>query len=55
MPTKEQIDLRVVDNHVIESETGRLVLLRDLSESVQEETVTELHDVSFVNTGNFLK
>ena len=45
---------RIVNDHVVGSDTGALVLLRNLAEGVQEKTITELHDVCLVNTSNFL-
>lgn len=47
-------DVRVIDDHVIELNSRRLVLLRDLAESVQEQAVTELHDVGLVHACNLL-
>ena len=46
---------RIVNDHVVGSDTGALVLLRNAAEGVQEQPVTELHDVSFVDAGDFLK
>lgn len=47
--------LRVVDNHVVKDEARGLVLLRNFSERVQEETITQFHDVGLVNTSDFLQ
>jgi hypothetical protein len=44
----------VVDNHVVRSDTGCLVLFRDSAEGVEEETVTELHDVGLVHASDLL-
>lgn len=46
--------IRVINNHVVELDARGLVLLGDPSESVEEETITELHDVGLVHAGNFL-
>lgn len=51
---KIRASLRVVDNHVIVLDAGALVVLRDAAEGVEEETVTELHDVRLVDTSDFL-
>ena len=45
---------RIVNDHVVGSDTGALVLLRNLTEGVQEKTITELHDVCLMNTSDFL-
>ena len=45
---------RVVDNHVVVLDAGALVVLSYATEGVEEETVTELHDVRLVNAGDFL-
>ena len=45
---------RIVNDHVVGSDTGALVLLRNLTEGVQEKTITELHDVGLVDTSDFL-
>lgn len=47
-------DSRVVDDHGVESDTRTLVFLCDGLARVQEETVTELHDVGLVDTGDLL-
>lgn len=47
-------DSRVVDDHGVECDTRALVLLCDGLARVQEETVTELHDVGLVDTGDLL-
>ena len=47
--------LRVVNNHVVEFDTSRLVLLRDASESVKEQTISEFHDVGLVHASDFLQ
>lgn len=49
-----QLHGSVIDDHVIELDARRLILLGDLAECVQEQTVTKLHDVSFVDAGDFL-
>ena len=46
--------LRVVHNHIVVLDAGSLVLLGNAAESVQEKTITELHDVCLVNTSDFL-
>ena len=46
--------VRIVNNHVIVLNTGRLVLLSNTTESVEEETVTKLHDVGLVDASDFL-
>ena len=43
---------RIVNDHVVGSDTGALVLLRNLTEGVQEKTITELHDVCLVDASN---
>lgn len=47
--------LRVIDDHVVVGDSRRLILFSDLSESVEEQAVSELHDVRLVDTGNFLE
>ena len=46
--------LRVIDDHVVVFDSGRLVLFSNLTEGVEEQTITEFHDVGFVNTSDFL-
>lgn len=46
---------RVVDDHIVVLDAGALVVLRDATEGVEEETVTELHDVGLVHARNFLR
>lgn len=46
--------VRVVDDHVVVLDARRLVLFGDLAECVQEQTITELHDVGLVDAGDFL-
>lgn len=46
--------IRVIDDHVVVLKTRRLVLLRNPTEGVQEQTITKLHDVGFVDACNFL-
>lgn len=43
-----ELHRRVVDDHVARGDAGALVLLGDVTEGVEEETVTELHDVGLV-------
>lgn len=45
----------VIDNHVVELDTHGLVVLGDAAESVEEETITKLHDVGLVHASNFLQ
>lgn len=47
--------LRVIDNHVVVLNSSALVFLCDPAEGVEEETVTELHDVGLVDASNFLQ
>ena len=51
---KRHASLRVVYDHVICGDARSLVLLCYLPESVEEETVAELHDVRFVDACYFL-
>ena len=44
----------VVDDHVIRLDAGTLVLFRDATERVEEQTIPELHDVRLVHTGHLL-
>ena len=46
---------RVVDNHVVVLDASALVVLSYATEGVEEETVTELHDVRLVDTSDFLQ
>ena len=46
--------VRIIDNHVIVINAGTLVLLCDLAEGVEEETVAQLHDIGLVNARDFL-
>ena len=46
--------IRVVDDHVVVFDASALVLLRNATESVEEETITELHDIGLVDTSHFL-
>jgi len=52
---KKNKSSRVVNDHIIGFDACRFVTLGNTTESVQEETVAELHDVSLVYTGHFLK
>jgi len=45
---------RIVNNHIVIFDARRLVLLRNTSESVEEKTITEFHDIRFVYAGDFL-
>jgi len=46
----------VVDNHAVELNAGvAVLLLGDSLASVKEETVTELHNVGLVDTGDLLE
>ena len=47
--------IRVVNDHVVVFDTGRLVFLRYPTEGVKEETVTEFHDVRLVHARDFLQ
>lgn len=47
--------IRVINNHIVVLDPSKLVLLGDAAESVQEETITKLHDVGLVDTGDFLQ
>ena len=49
------VDERVVDNHVIVGNARALIFFSNLTESVEEQTVTELHDIRLVHAGHFLK
>lgn len=51
---EERVAVRVVDNHVVELDAHGLVVLGDAAEGVEEETITELHDVGLVHASNFL-
>lgn len=53
--TNQEADIRVVYNHIIEFNARRTIIFRDLSESIQEQAIPELHDVGFVHTCHFLK
>lgn len=44
----------VVDNHVVELDARAGVLLRDLTAGVEEETISQLHDVGLVDAGDLL-
>ena len=46
---------RVVDNHIIVGNARALVFFSNLTESIEEQTVTELHDIRLVHAGHFLK
>ena len=48
------INIRVVNNHVIVLNASALVLLCDLAEGVEEETIAKLHDVGLVDARDFL-
>ena len=50
----DELHRRVVDDHVIGLDTRALVLLGDATERVEEQTVTELHDIGLVDTGDLL-
>jgi hypothetical protein len=45
---------RIVDDHVVELDSGSLVLLCDGLASVEEETISKLHDVGLVDAGDGL-
>jgi hypothetical protein len=47
-------NVRVIDDHIIESNSRGLVLLSNATECVKEQAVTELHNVGFVDASNFL-
>lgn len=46
--------LRVVYNHVVELDSSEFVFLRDAAERIKKEAITQLHDIRFVHTGDFL-
>ena len=56
MPVMKIYELpsRVVNDHVVVLDASALVILGHLAESVQEQTITELHDVGLVDTSDFL-
>ena len=47
--------VRIVDNHVVILDSSRLVLVCHLAGRFEEKTISELHDISFVNACNFLQ
>ena len=47
-------NVRVIDNHVVEDDTRGFVLLSNATEGIKEQTVTEFHDIGFVDASNFL-
>ena len=47
-------DVRVVDDHIVVCNSRGLVFLRDTTEGVEEQAVTEFHDVGLVDASNFL-
>lgn len=44
----------VIDDHLLERDAGVLILRRDFLARPHEQTITELHDVGLVNTGDLL-
>ena len=46
---------RVVDNHIVRGDTHVRVVLRYLPEGVEEEAVTEFHDIGLVHACDFLQ
>ena len=56
MPAMKIYELpsRVVNNHVIVLNPRRLVFLRNVTESVEEQTITKLHDVGLVDASDLL-
>lgn len=50
----DQLHRRIVDDHVIGLDAGALVLLGDATERVEEQTITELHNVGLVDAGDLL-
>lgn len=52
---RDKLHSSVVDNHRLELDTGvAILLLGDSLAGVEEKTVTELHNVSLVDTGDLL-
>ena len=51
----DELHRRVVHNHLVKLDAGRLVLLGDLGARSEEESVSELHDVGLVDTRHFLQ
>ena len=47
-------NLRVINDHVVVSDSGGLVLLGNATEGVKEQTIAEFHDVGLVYASNFL-
>lgn len=45
---------RVINDHIPAGDSRTFVFLSNLSEGVQEETISQLHDVGLVNTGDLL-
>ena len=45
---------RIVNDHVVVLDASALVILGHLAEGVQEQTITELHDVGLVDASDFL-
>lgn len=46
--------IRIVNNHVVKLNTGRLIILSYPTERVEEKTIPELHDIGFVYASHFL-
>ena len=46
---------RVVNDHVVKCDPRGFVLFGDATESIEEQTVTELHNISFVDACHFLE
>jgi hypothetical protein len=44
----------VVDNHIVGDKARRLIFFGDFVESAEEQAVSELHNVGFMNASNFL-
>lgn len=47
-------NVRVINDHVVESNSGGLVLLGNATEGVKEQAIAEFHDVGFMDASNFL-
>lgn len=54
MSGRKELDLRIVNNHIIELDAGGFILFCHTTEGIEEKTITKLHDVGFVNASNFL-
>lgn len=53
---RDELHRGVVDDHAVELDTSvAVLLLGDSLARVQEQTVTEFHDVGLVDTGDFLR